>query len=150
MNYSFDYDNTLIRYKYVRDAKGNIIDAVYDGPHRQNIDLLKRLASGGHNIYIVTARTKGIHLDVSIDKSPKPEEFIKVLDLPIKEVVYTRGNCKLPFLLEKNIREHWDDCPVQCAVIAKDGRVRPWQVPAPKNINAFLNNKIKKAILEQT
>ena len=36
MNYSFDYDNTLIKYKYIRDSNGEIIDVVYDLPHYEN------------------------------------------------------------------------------------------------------------------
>jgi len=32
-NISFDYDNTLICYKYVYDEDGNPIDAVYTEPH---------------------------------------------------------------------------------------------------------------------
>ena len=40
MNYSFDYDNTLIKYKYIRDSNGKTIDVIYDLPHYENIKTL--------------------------------------------------------------------------------------------------------------
>jgi len=55
MNYSFDYDNTLIKYKGIRDSEGNLIDVVYDGPHYENISILRKLSDEGHTIYIITS-----------------------------------------------------------------------------------------------
>ncbi len=145
MNYSFDYDNTLIKYKYVYDKKsGEIIDAVYDRPHQKNINLLRELASKGHRIYIVTARDPNLVFDRYIDNSPMPSELVKVLNLPVKDVLYTRSKCKLATLLENNISAHWDDCPKQCKKIRKSGLLKVYRVKAPVGINEFLKIKFMK------
>ena len=144
MNYSFDYDNTLIKYKYVYDESGEIIDAVYDRPHQKNINLLRELASKGHRIYIVTARDPNLVFDRYIDNSPMPSELVKVLNLPVKDVLYTRSKCKLATLLENNISAHWDDCPKQCKTINDSGLLKVYRVKAPVGINEFLKIKFMK------
>ena len=150
MNYSFDYDNTLIRYKYVRDAKGNIIDAVYDKPHQENIDLLRELAEDKNNtIYIVTARVKGLSFESHIDNSPKPEDLVRIMNLPVSGIFYTKNGCKLPILVKNNVSEHWDDCPEQCKTINDSGLLKAWEVRAPSGINAFLKSKFIRLLEEQ-
>ena len=147
MNYSFDYDNTLIRYKYVRDVRGKIIDAVYDKPHQENIDLLRELAKDKNNtIYIVTARVKGLCFEPHIDNSPKPEDLIRVMNLPVANIFYTKNGCKLPILLENDISEHWDDCSEQCKIINDSSLIKAWEVRAPDAINAFLKNKFTRLL----
>jgi hypothetical protein len=151
MNYSFDYDNTLIKYAYLYDEEGNIIDAVYDKPHQENINLLRELSEDINNtIYIVTARVKGLTFEPCIDSSPKPEDLIRVLNLPVAEIVYTKNRCKLPVLVENNISDHWDDCPEQCKRINDSGLLKAWEVKAPPGINAFLKKKFIKLLKEQT
>lgn len=144
MNYSFDYDNTLIRYKYIYDEEGNITDAVYDRPHQENINLLRELASKGHRIYIVTARIPGLMFDRYIDNSPMPSELIKVLNLPVKEVIYTHNKCKVSYLRALQITEHWDDCIEQCEEIQKQTDIIVNVVDAPEGINSFLKEKFIK------
>ena len=92
MNYSFDYDNTLIKYKYIYSPTGEIIDVVYDRPHDQNIDIVRELHESGHNIYIITSRIKPIYegFRYEWDESPSPEKLVKELSLPIKQIVYTK------------------------------------------------------------
>ena len=48
--YSFDFDNTLIRYHTLEDG-----DVEYLGPHEENIALLKDLAAQGNKVIIVTS-----------------------------------------------------------------------------------------------
>ena len=146
MNYSFDYDNTLIKYKYVYDSEGNIIDAVYDCPHYENIELLRELANSGNTVYIITARIKGLSFEKHIDNSPKPDELVKELDLPVTEIFYTTNKCKLPTLLKMNITAHWDDCPEQCDTIRDSGLLKVWEVQAPLGINSFLKEKFRKLL----
>jgi len=149
MNYSFDYDNTLIRYKYVYNTKGDVIDAVYDKPHQENIDLLRELAKDKNNtIYIVTARVKGLSFESCIDNSPKPEDLVRTMNLPVSDIFYTRNGCKLPVLLENNVSEHWDDCPEQCKTINDSGVLKAWEVRAPDGINAFLKSKFIRLLEE--
>ena len=50
--YSFDFDNTLIRYHTLEDG-----DVEYLGPHEENIALLKDLAAQGNKVIIVTSRS---------------------------------------------------------------------------------------------
>ena len=142
MNYSFDYDNTLIRYKYVYDDEGVVIDAVYDRPHEENIAQLRELAKNKDNkVYIVTARIEGLSFEDHIDNSPSPVDLIKVMNLPVERVFYTRNQCKLPILVDNDIRVHWDDCPKQCESIAASGKLEAILVSAPQGINAFLKEK---------
>jgi len=148
MNYSFDYDNTLIRYKYIYDEDGNITDAVYDRPHQENINLLRELASKGHRIYIVTSRIKGLSFDASIDNSPKPEYFVHTFDLPVESVIYTQARSKLSYLVELGVCKHWDDCPEQCREIRDSGLLEVHEVDAPNAINSFLREKYIKLITE--
>ena len=41
--YSFDYDNTLIDYKYTYDDDGDIEDVTYHGPNSDNVNKFKKL-----------------------------------------------------------------------------------------------------------
>lgn len=111
MNYSFDYDNTLIKYKYTYNPAGEIADVNYDEPHYENIKILCELHQAGHTIFIVTSRMQpeyeGFKYDW--DDSPPPEQLIKEMELPVKEVVYTSGKKKLNKLLLYDIKKHWDD-----------------------------------------
>lgn len=146
MNISFDYDNTLIKYVYVQDDDGKIIDAVYDLPHQENIDILWDFHERGDEIYIVTSRIEGLHFEDSLDRSPKPEELVRAMGLPIKEIVYTGGQSKLPFLLERDIKMHLDDCPKECNTIIEHGGISVVEVEAPPGINNFLRNKFEKLL----
>lgn len=121
MNYSFDYDNTLIKYKYIYSPTGEIIDVVYDRPHDQNIDIVRELHESGHNIYIITSRIKPIYegFRYEWDESPSPEKLVKELSLPIKEIVYTNGRKKIEKLILFNIQKHWDDDEAECEEITK-------------------------------
>ena len=49
--YSFDFDNTLIRYHTLEDG-----DVEYLGPHQENIQKVRDLAAAGHTVIIVTSR----------------------------------------------------------------------------------------------
>jgi len=121
MNYSFDYDNTLIKYKGIRDSEGKLIDVVYDCPHYENISTLKKLANEGHTIFIITSRVLYDPIDFKFDwdTSPLPQEIIKTQKLPVQEVVYTNGRKKLEKLLLYNIKKHWDDDVKECEEIVK-------------------------------
>ena len=111
MNYSFDYDNTLIKYKYIYGSEGEIIDVSYDEPHYDNINTVRKLHQSGHTVFIITSRMlpppEGFKYDW--DDSPPPEKLIEEMGLPIKEVVYTSGKKKLNKLLLYDIKKHWDD-----------------------------------------
>lgn len=141
MNYSFDYDNTLIRYRYVYDDNQKIVDAVYDGLNIKNLIELMELHLAGHKLYVVTARNKNLVFDSDLDDTPPPEEFVTSYNLPVEEIIYTSGKCKIPFLLEKNIAAHWDDCPWQCQRINNSRLLTAYQVDAPPGINEFLKAK---------
>jgi len=101
--YSFDFDNTLIRYETLEDG-----DVVYLGPHEENIAILKRLAEQGNKVIIVTSRSK-LKKKMPWDKAPTPEEAIEEFSLPVEEVYYTFGDFKAEKLLELGVFKHWDD-----------------------------------------
>ena len=46
--YSFDFDDTLIRYK--PDPEDPEFSIIYDGLHEENIAKLRELASAGHTV----------------------------------------------------------------------------------------------------
>ena len=102
--YSFDFDNTLIRYHTLEDG-----DVEYLGPHEENIALLKDLAAQGNKVVIVTSRSKLKGEKRPWDKAPTPEESIQEFGLPVEEVHYTYGNLKADKLMELGVTKHWDD-----------------------------------------
>jgi len=102
-----------------------------------------------NTIYIVTARVKGLSFESHIDNSPKPEDLIRIMNLPVSDIFYTKNGCKLPILVKNNISEHWDDCPEQCKTINDSGLLKAWEVRAPDGINAFLKSKFIRLLEEQ-
>jgi hypothetical protein len=102
--YSFDFDNTLIRYHTLEDG-----DVEYLGPHEENIALLKDLAAQGNKVIIVTSRSKLNRPKYDWDLAPTPEEAIQEFGLPVEEVHYTYGNLKADKLMELGVTKHWDD-----------------------------------------
>jgi FMN phosphatase YigB (HAD superfamily) len=102
--YSFDFDNTLIRYETLEDG-----DVEYIGPHEENIALLKNLVEQGNKVIIVTSRSKLNRPKYDWDKAPTPEEAIQEFGLPVEEVYYTFGDLKAEKLLELGVSKHWDD-----------------------------------------
>ena len=102
--YSFDFDNTLIRYHTLEDG-----DVDYLGPHEENIALLKDLAAQGNKIIIITSRSPLRGPKHEWDTAPTPEEAIQEFGLPVEEVHYTYGNLKADKLMELGVTKHWDD-----------------------------------------
>ena len=88
-----------------------------------------------------------MNLPEHLDNSPKPEEFIKCMNLPIEEVIYTNNRCKIPTLREYGIEEHWDDCPEQCRRIQEEcDNIKVNLVAAPDGINEFMREKFIKIL----
>ena len=102
--YSFDFDNTLIRYHTLEDG-----DVEYLGLHDENIQKVRDLAADGHTVIIVTSRSPLEGPKKPWDDAPTPEELIAELDLPIETVEYTRGDFKADLLLKLGVSHHWDD-----------------------------------------
>ena len=102
--YSFDFDNTLIRYETLEDG-----DVEYIGPHEENIALLKDLVEQGNKVIIVTSRSRPNKPKFDWDKAPTPEEAIQEFNLPVEDIYYTFGEFKAEKLLELGVSKHWDD-----------------------------------------
>ena len=105
--YSFDFDDTLIRYK--PDPEDPEFSIVYDGLHEENIAKLRELASAGHTVLIVTSRAKRTGDKRPWDTAPDPEDLVAELDLPVESIHYTHGDLKADTLLSLGVVEHWDD-----------------------------------------
>ena len=105
--YSFDYDDTLIRYK--PDPEDPEFSIVYDGPHEENIAKLKELAAAGNKVIIVTSRAERTGEKRPWDTAPDPDQLVADLGLPVKGIYYTRGDLKADTLLSLDVIEHWDD-----------------------------------------
>jgi len=132
--YSFDFDNTLIRYETLEDG-----DVKYLGPHEEYINTLRKLADDGHQVVIVTSRTP---LDKKFpwDDAPTPEELVADLNLPVEIIEYTRGNLKTQKLLDLDVSHHWDDDQeeVDAAIEAGIGATK---VPVPGEETQQLRDK---------
>ena len=132
--YSFDFDNTLIRYETLEDG-----DVKYLGPHEEYINTLRKLADEGHQVVIVTSRTP---LDKKFpwDEAPTPEELVADLNLPVEIIECTRGELKTKKLLKLGVVHHWDDDQeeVDSAIAAGIGATK---VPVPGEETQQLRDK---------
>ena len=109
-NYSFDYDETLIKYRYEYDEAGDIEDIVYIGPHEENIQTLRDLAAQGHTVYIVTSRKHPSEVKLTFEgDAPGPGELTKEMGLPVAGIYYTGLEPKVFTLAKLGISKHWDD-----------------------------------------
>ena len=133
--YSFDFDNTLIRYETLEDG-----DVEYLGPHEGNIALLKDLVEQGNKVIIVTSRSKLKGPKYDWDKAPTPEEAIIKFDLPVEEVHYTFGDFKADKLLELGVSKHWDDDEEEVAAAEAAG-IEAVLVPVEDDVTARLRDK---------
>jgi len=143
--YSFDFDNTLIRYHTLEDG-----DVEYIGPHEENIQLAKNLAAAGNKVIIVTSRAKPSGPKKPWDDSPLPEELIAEFDLPIDEIYYTFGDFKADKLVELGVTKHWDDDEEEVAAAEAAG-VEAVLVPVEEGITERLRSKwVTMLALEQS
>jgi len=133
--YSFDFDNTLIRYKTLEDG-----DVEYLGPHEENIQLVKDLAADGNKVIIVTSRSKLKGEKRPWDDAPTPEEAIIEFGLPIEEVYYTFGDFKAEKLLELGVSKHWDDDEEEVAEAEAAG-IEAVLVPVEGDVTHRLRDK---------
>jgi FMN phosphatase YigB (HAD superfamily) len=132
--YSFDFDNTLIRYHTLEDG-----DVEYIGDHEENIQLVKDLAADGHKVIIVTSRFEpkrrdektGYPIKHPNDKAPSPDELIATRGLPIDEIWYTSGEHKAKKLADLGVTHHWDDDKEEVAAAEAVG-IGATYVPAPE------------------
>jgi hypothetical protein len=135
--YSFDFDNTLIRYHTLEDG-----DVEYLGPHEENIALLKDLAAQGNKVIIVTSRSKLKGEKRPWDDAPTPEEAIQEFGLPVEEVHYTYGNLKVDKLMELGVTKHWDDDDDEIAAAWAAG-IEAVAVPVEGEVTNQLRDKWK-------
>ena len=133
--YSFDFDNTLIRYETLEDG-----DVEYLGPHEENIALLKDLVEQGNKGIIVTSRSRPNKPKFDWDKAPTPEEAIQEFELPVEEVHYTYGNLKADKLMELGVTKHWDDDDDEIAAAWAVG-IEAEAVPVEGNVTQQLRDK---------
>jgi len=133
--YSFDFDNTLIRYETLEDG-----DVEYIGPHEENVALLKDLAAQGNKVIIVTSRCKSTRPKYEWDKAPTPEEAIQEFGLPVEEVHYTYGNLKADKLIELGVTKHWDDDDEEVAAAWAAG-IKAVAVPVEGAVTQQLRDK---------
>ena len=133
--YSFDFDNTLIRYQTLEDG-----DVVYLGPHEENIQLLKDLAADGNKVVIVTSRSKLKGDKMPWDETPTPEEAIVEFELPVEEIYYTYGDFKADKLVELGVSKRWDDDEEEVEAAEAAG-IEAVLVPTEEGITDRLRNK---------
>ena len=140
--YSFDFDNTLIRYETLEDG-----DVEYLGPHEENIQLVKDLAAEGNKVIIVTSRSRPNKPKFDWDKAPTPEEAIQEFGLPVDEVYYTHGDLKAEKLIELGVSKHWDDDEDEVAAAEAAG-IEAVLVPTEGDVADLLKDKWLKEIEE--
>ena len=147
--YSFDYDETLIKYK--TDPEDPEFSTIYDKPHEENIAKLRELAAAGETVYIVTSRSKRTREKYPWDTAPDPEELVADMNLPVKSIHYTNGDLKAETLLSLGVIEHWDDDEEEIAA-AKEAGIKANFVPGDKEIRETMlsmwANKLQEAGIE--
>jgi len=60
---TFDFDDTLLWKRYVRDEDGEIEDVVVDGPNPEGLSLLRKALADGHEVHVVTTRRSALKED---------------------------------------------------------------------------------------
>jgi len=100
---TFDFDDTLLWKRYVRDEDGEIEDVVVDGPNPEGLGLLRQAIRDGHEVHIVTTRYEKMRND-TIEWLGK----WKVLD-GIEKIHFTNGQLKRDTLARIGSRLHHDD-----------------------------------------
>ena len=147
--YSFDYDETLIKYK--TDPEDPEFSTIYDKPHEENIAKLRELAAAGETVYIVTSRSKRTGDRHPWDTAPEPEELVADLNLPVKSIHYTNGDLKAETLLSLGVIEHWDDDEEEIAA-AQEAGIKANFVPGDEKIRETMlsmwANKLQEAGVE--
>ena len=148
--YSFDYDNTLIDYKYIKDDEGYIEDVVYHGPNSGNVNKFKKLKQMGHKVIIVTSRQKRIKKP-PWDASPSPEEFSNKYNLNADGIYYTGGNDKAQTLARLGVFKHWDDDEEEIKAIMtwnknNETDIKFELVDVPEELSENLRNKFLRWI----
>ena len=147
--YSFDYDETLIKYK--TDPEDPEFSTIYDKPHEENIAKLRELAAAGETVYIVTSRSKRTGDRYPWDTAPEPEELVADMNLPVKSIHYTNGDLKAETLLSLGVIEHWDDDEEEIAA-AKEAGIKANFVPGDEQIRETMlsmwANKLQEAGVE--
>jgi FMN phosphatase YigB (HAD superfamily) len=142
--YSFDFDNTLIRYHTLEDG-----DVEYTGDHEENIQLVKDLAADGNKVIIVTSRFEPKERDLETgypvkhpeDKAPSPDELIATRGLPIDEIWYTSGEHKAKMLADLGVTHHWDDDEEEVAAAEAAGIGATFVDPTEEGITGRLRDK---------
>ncbi len=148
--YSFDYDNTLIDYKYVRDENGDIEDVIYHGPNSENVNKFKKLKQMGHKVIIVTSRHQRAKKP-PWDDTLSPEDFAKKHNLNADGIYYTSGANKAQTLSRLGVFKHWDDDEVEIEAIRTWNKnngtdIKYELVEVPRNISENLRNKFLRWI----
>ena len=120
-----DFDETLAKTDtcwngWIHMGAGNII------PIPEVFDFVKNKHSEGYELHIVTFRSEEHRQEVV--------DFVKLHDLPIKDVHCTSGKDKTPKLLELNSELHVDDF-VETLVLAQLKGVRGLLVDAGQHEN---------------
>jgi uncharacterized HAD superfamily protein len=99
---TFDFDSTLTTPK--RDSfawQDTSFWTTSSIPQQAVIDTMRELAEAGHDVMIVTTRSKRSRQGV--------EQFVEKHDLPVQEIHCTEGEDKLPVLENLGSQLHFDD-----------------------------------------
>ena len=97
---TFDFDDTLTM--PIKDAEGYWLSGGYQ-PNHETIATAKEMDDRGHDIAIVTSRTRTPGSDQKIGA------FIMEYELPVTQTVFTNGQWKADTLKEMGSVLHYDD-----------------------------------------
>jgi hydroxymethylpyrimidine pyrophosphatase-like HAD family hydrolase len=109
---TFDFDDTLTLPHY--DEEEELWTSGLE-PNKKTISALKKFASNGYEVKIVTSRHgTGKHKkDVAT--------FAKKYSLPVKDIIFTNGKDKVHTLLRIGSVLHYDDDPHELSLIKSKG-----------------------------
>jgi FMN phosphatase YigB (HAD superfamily) len=109
---TFDFDDTLTLPHY--DEEEELWTTGLE-PNKKTISALKKFASKGYEVKIVTSRhgTGNHKKDVAT--------FAKKHSLPVKDIIFTNGKDKVYTLLRIGSVLHYDDDPYELSLIKNKG-----------------------------
>ena len=118
---TFDFDDTLTL--PIKDEEGYWLSGGHQ-PNMETIEMVKEMDGRGHDIAIVTSRTRTPGSDQKIGA------FIMEYELPVTQTVFTNGQWKADILEEMGSVLHYDDDLEELSRIEEKG-IAVVEVPHP-------------------
>ena len=118
---TFDFDDTLTM-PYWSDEDGYWTSGT--DPNKKTISAMKKFASNGYDVKIVTSRHG------TADHKRTIATFVKKHNLPVKDIIFTNGKWKADTLERLGSVLHYDDDTYEISRIKSKG-IKTIHIPHP-------------------